>query len=119
MPDLILPPVTQLVTEPAAPRSGTEAARAQDAAQQFEALLLAQMLRSVRESGSGFGNKEQSGDCAIDFAEQQFARVLAQQGGVGLARLIAAGLERKPAAGAPEPAASTLPPATSSARPAR
>lgn len=80
-----------------APSAAKEAAQARDAAQQFEALLLAQILRSVRESGGNLGKTEESGDCATDFAEQQFARVLAQQGGLGLAALIAAGLERKPA----------------------
>lgn len=97
-----IPPVL-----PAAPPSQpTESARARDAAQQFEGLLLAQILRSVRESGAGLGKIEQSGDCATDFAEQQLARVLAQQGGLGLAALIAAGLERKPA----DPATGTTSP---------
>ena len=93
MSSLTIPPVFSAATPPAA----SETAKARDAAQQFEALLLAQILRSVRESGAGLGKTEESGDCATDFAEQQFARVLAQQGGLGLAALIAAGLERKPA----------------------
>jgi peptidoglycan hydrolase FlgJ len=102
MPDLTLPPVMPLMSNPAAtPLAGSEGAKARDAAQQFEALLLAQILRSVRESGRGFGKTDESGDCATDFAEQQFARVLAQQGGLGLARLIAAGLEHKPGESAP------------------
>ena len=71
-------------------------ARARDAAQQFEALLVAQLLRSARAS-SGWGESDTSGECATDFAEQQFALVLARQGGLGLAPVIAAGLERKPA----------------------
>lgn len=74
-----------------------DTAKARDAARQFEALLIGQMLRSVRES-SGWGQSDAAGECATDFAEQQFARVLAEQGGLGLAALIAAGLERKPAA---------------------
>ena len=69
-------------------------AKVRDAAQQFEALLLSQILRSVRES-SGWGVSAAAGECATDFAEQQFARVLAQQGGLGLAALISAGIERK------------------------
>ena len=71
-------------------------AKVRDAAQQFEALLLSQILRSVRES-SQREKSDQSGECATDFAEQQFARVLAQQGGLGLASLIARGLTRPPA----------------------
>ena len=72
-------------------------AKVRDAAQQFEALLLSQILRSVRESCQR-EKSDQSGECATDFAEQQFARVLAQQGGLGLASLIARGLTRPPAA---------------------
>jgi len=69
-----------------------------DAAQQFEALLMGQILRSARQSGSGWlgGGEDSSAECATDYAEQQFAAVLAQQGGLGLAHMIAKGLERNP-----------------------
>ena len=67
-----------------------------DAAQQFEALLIGQILRTAREAGGGFmGEKDASADCAIDFAEQQFATVMARSGGLGLATLIMKGLERQ------------------------
>ena len=90
--------IAPLLPDASAPSATSEAAKARDAAHQFEALLLAQILRSVRESTGGLGNTVESGDCATDFAEQQFARVLAQQGGLGLSALVAAGLEktRKP-----------------------
>ena len=58
-----------------------------DAAQQFEALMLGQILRAAREGGGG------ASDCAMDYAEQQFATVMARNGGLGLARLIVQGLE--------------------------
>jgi peptidoglycan hydrolase FlgJ len=66
-----------------------------DAAQQFEALLLSQMLRTIRESGKGWlgGDESATSDTATEFAEQQFAMVLARQGGLGLASLIAKGLQ--------------------------
>jgi flagellar protein FlgJ len=68
-----------------------------EAAQQFEALLMGQILRSARQSGSGWmGGEDPSAECATDYAEQQFAAVLAQQGGLGLADLIAKGLDRNP-----------------------
>ena|ERR1051326_5281826 len=78
------------------PRKPDDPARVHDAAQQFEALLMGQMLRSVRE---GEGNwlstgDDSSGDSATDFAEQQFASTMAQQGGLGLATLITEGLTR-------------------------
>jgi len=60
-----------------------------DAAQQFEALLLGQILRAAREGGGS------SSDCALGYAEQQFADVMARNGGLGLARLIVKGLEQQ------------------------
>jgi Rod binding domain-containing protein len=61
-----------------------------DAAQQFEALLLGQILRAARET-SGAG----ASDCALEYAEQQFAAVMARNGGLGLASLIVKGLEQQ------------------------
>lgn len=78
------------------PRDEEDPAKARDAAQQFEALLLGQLLRSVRESGGGWlgSGGDAAGDCATELAEQQFARLLSQQGGLGLAALIEKGLEK-------------------------
>jgi Rod binding domain-containing protein len=59
------------------------------AAQQFESLLIGQMLKSARESDSSAAS-----DCATDYAEQQFATVLAESGGLGIADLIAKGLAK-------------------------
>jgi Rod binding domain-containing protein len=71
--------------------------KTQDAAQQFEALLLSQILHSSHESGGGWlsSGSDSSGECATDYAEQQLATTLAQQGGLGLAKLIVTGLEKK------------------------
>ena len=70
--------------------------KVRDAAQQFEALLIGQILRSARQSASGWlsDGEDPSGEVATDYAEQQFATVLAQKGGLGLADMIAKGLER-------------------------
>ena len=73
------------VDESVAPKS-SEPTKARDAAEQFEALLVGQILRSARESS---GN---SGDCATEYAEQHLASVIAARGGLGLARLITEGL---------------------------
>ena len=82
---------------PAATAKPATADKVHDAAQQFEALLIGQILRSARGSGSGWfsDGEDPSGEIATDYAEQQFAAVLAQQGGLGLAGMIAKGLERK------------------------
>src|SRR6266700_1721880 len=78
------------------PAKAKDPARIRDAAQQFEALLLGQILRSVRESGGGgwLGSGGSSSDCAADFAEQHLAAMMSQQGGLGLAGLIEQGLKR-------------------------
>jgi peptidoglycan hydrolase FlgJ len=70
--------------------------KVRDAAQQFEALLIGQILRSARQDGSGWlsDGEDPSGEVATDYAEQQFATVMAQKGGLGLADMIAKGLER-------------------------
>jgi flagellar protein FlgJ len=64
-----------------------------EAAQQFEALLLGQMLQSVRTSEE---SEDPTSETMMDMAAQQFAQVLSKNGGLGLAKLIASGLDRKP-----------------------
>jgi flagellar protein FlgJ len=89
-------------------RTPDSPAKVKDAAQQFEALLIGQILRAARESGGGWmGSKDASADCATEFAEQQFATVMARQGGLGLADLIANGLTP---ATPPDPGAESLKP---------
>ena len=78
---------------PVASDSAAPPTKVRDAAQQFEALLIGQILRSVRESGGWLGSSDASADCAAEYAEQQFAAVIAQRGGLGLAGLIARGLD--------------------------
>jgi Rod binding domain-containing protein len=72
--------------------------RVRDAAQQFEALLLAQMLQSVRENESegwlGTG-QDSAASSAMAIAEEQFAHLMAAGGGLGLTKLIVAGLGEK------------------------
>jgi peptidoglycan hydrolase FlgJ len=73
-------------------------ARIHDAAEQFEALLINQLLHSARESGGGSWlslGDDAAGDSATDFAEQQLADTLARQGGFGLSKMIADGLQRE------------------------
>ena len=43
---------------PGAPADSRDPAKAQDAAQQFEALLMGQILRSAREGGTGWLGSE-------------------------------------------------------------
>ena len=77
--------------------SAKDPAKIHDAAQQFEALLLGQILRSFRESSEGgwLGSGSGASGCATEFAEQHLAQMMAQQGGLGLSNLITQGLERE------------------------
>ena len=88
--------ISSVVLPAAAPTKADTPEKVRDAAQQFEALLIGQILRSARESGAGWfsDGEDPSGEIATDYAEQQFAAVLAQKGGLGLAGMIAKGLER-------------------------
>jgi Rod binding domain-containing protein len=89
--------------------------RIADAARQFEALLLTQLLRAAKQGGAegwlGAG-EDQAASSAMEFAEECFAQALAAQGGLGLANLITAQLSR--ATQACQPAASSSPACASS-----
>lgn len=90
---------------PAAPLSGRNANDPevrQALGRQFEALLIGQMLRSMREAG-GAGWMGDGGDAAglglMELAEQQLALALAGSGGLGLAKLAEQALPSDPASG--------------------
>ena len=83
-------------TEGATPISKTN--KVQEAARQFEGLMIAQMLKDARESSKLDDGEEDSSSQTspiMDVADQQFAQMLAQKGGIGLGNLAAAGLEKK------------------------
>ncbi len=67
------------------------------AAKDFEALLIGQMLHSVREEGSGWlgTGDDEAGPAAFSFGEDQLAKAMAAGGGLGLSKVIAAGLAAK------------------------
>lgn len=90
-------PATPLTGVATLAGEGPRPANARDAAQQFEALLLAEIMRSERESGNGWlgTGSDATGESAIDFAEQQLALLLSRNGGLGLAGLISSGLEAR------------------------
>jgi flagellar protein FlgJ len=68
-----------------------EPSKVQDAAQQFEALMIGQMLRSVREAAQD-QDSDSSGETMTDLADQQLSQLLARNGGMGLAQMIVKGL---------------------------
>jgi Rod binding domain-containing protein len=70
---------------PISPAPALAGGRAKGAAQEFEALLIAQLLRSARED-------EGSSGTMMEFAEQQVAQMISASGGLGLAGLVERGL---------------------------
>ncbi len=95
----MVPSVASLVTS-----TGTgdpQPKNIRQAAEQFEALLLAQMLKSAQGETSGGWldtGGDQAGSSMVEFAQEHLAQTMASHGGLGLADLIARGLTRAQAA---------------------
>jgi len=70
----------------------------QESASQFEALLLAQILRQIRDTGSGWmgTGEDQAGSRMLELAEEQLAQAITKQGGLGLARMVSDSLSGSP-----------------------
>jgi len=77
-----------------APKDTPEKIR--QAAADFEALLIAQMLKSARESGGGItgdaDEQDETNSTVLELGEQQLAQAMASSGGLGLANIVIAGL---------------------------
>lgn len=102
--DIMLSGITDLTGTINAPMD-KEAKKQLGAAQDFEALLIGQMLHSMREESSGWlgTGDDDAGATAFAFGEDQLARALAKSGGLGLSKIISTGLTAK--AGATETSA--------------
>lgn len=71
-------------------------AKIHEAAQQFESLLIGQLLKTSHEAGgSGWlgTDDDEAGQTGIGFGEEQFSRMIASSGGLGLSSLIESGLK--------------------------
>ena len=81
----------------------TEKLRRTGAAGDFEALLVSQLMKSIREEGSGWlgTGEDKAVDAAFGLAENEFARAISGAGGFGLAKVIEKGLISRPAAESP------------------
>jgi Rod binding domain-containing protein len=76
-------------------RIPSQPARIARAATDFEALLIEQMLKSAHESAqvdSGDSDGADRNSAVVELGEQQFAQSLANSGGLGIAKMVAAGL---------------------------
>ncbi len=75
-------------------------------AKQFEALMIEQMLKSARDAtgggwlGSDDDQDDQTGSLVMDLAEQGLSQAMAARGGLGIAKMVTANLERGQAASA-------------------
>lgn len=82
----------------AAPVKPPDVTKIHNTAQQFEALLIGQLLKTSREAGSsgwlGTGDDDQAGQIAMEVGEQEFARMLASGGGLGLSKTIEDGMRQ-------------------------
>ena len=67
------------------------------AAKDFEAILIAQVLKSARESGGGMtgdaDEEDETNSTMIELGEQQLAQALAGGRGLGIANMVEAGLK--------------------------
>ena len=82
-----------------------------DAARQFEALMIGQILKAAHGSGSegwlGAGDDDESSSTAIQVAEEYLGQAIANSGGLGIARMVIQGVDKsvsKPANSGPLPA---------------
>lgn len=80
----------------ASPSSKDTPEKIQKAAMEFEALLIAQILKSARESGGGMtgdaDEQDETNSTMVELGEQQLAQALSSNGGLGLAKMVIAGL---------------------------
>lgn len=97
--DAVTPSYTNVTTEArtanadttAKPASDVESAKLADAARQFESLLMAQILKSAapqEEDGLLSGTGDSSSQSIYQLALENFAAVLGQSGGMGLAESV-------------------------------
>ena len=76
--------------------AGAEDRKLREASEDFEGLLIAQMLQSIRESSLGGWQEthDQAGAVALEMAETQLAQSMASQGGLGIARALQSSMAR-------------------------
>jgi peptidoglycan hydrolase FlgJ len=77
-----------------APKDDPE--KIKESAKQFEALLIGQMLKSMRDSEGGWMGTggDESSSTAMEYAQESFAQALASRGGLGLADIVVKGFEK-------------------------
>jgi len=64
-----------------------------EAATQFEALMINAMLQTIRDSEQDEQSDGEANSSMLELSQQQFAQALASGGGLGIAKMIEAGLQ--------------------------
>jgi len=93
----ITPPIGPgIAADLACARTKDDPTKIKAAATQFEALLIGQMLKSMHDSEGGWlgTGDDESASSAMEYGQEVFAQALAQNGGLGLASMIAHGLQK-------------------------
>jgi Rod binding domain-containing protein len=88
--DSILAAGTDVTSMAAKPKD--DPAKVLNAAKQFESLLVAQMQDS--EGGWLGTGDDQSASAAMEYGQEAFAQAMSASGGLGLAKMVAAGLRQ-------------------------
>jgi Rod binding domain-containing protein len=68
------------------------------AAVDFESLMIGQIMKSMHEEdGEGWlgTGEDQTASSAMGMADEYFAKAMASKGGLGLAKMISAGMEKR------------------------
>jgi peptidoglycan hydrolase FlgJ len=80
--------------QPMSASEGQKQAKLVDAAQQFEATMLQELLKPLQHGQSSWGGEEQSDDSASDtissFGTEAIAKAISKGGGFGIAKQIVA-----------------------------
>lgn len=74
-------------------------------AQEFESLLISQLLKSMKQ-GDLTEEEKGANDSVMQYAQESMARVLSQNGGMGIAKVVERALTQKDAVAPGAPAAS-------------
>src|SRR5271155_1869449 len=79
-------------SQPASAIEGQKRAKLVDAAQQFEATMLQELLKPMQHGQDSWGGEEKSDDSAADtissFGTEAIAKAISQGGGFGIAKQI-------------------------------
>jgi flagellar protein FlgJ len=95
---LNVPPPALLAGSDASAPAKNDPAKVLNAAHQFEALLIDQMMKSMRDSEGGWmgTDEDDASSSAMEYAQEMFAQSMAAGGGLGLAKMVAKGLTSSP-----------------------